>query len=398
MNTNKKNMLKLVLLLGFVLAGLLPLTVTAQNSLDKAKVVAQKSGNLTVCKLNSLEGGELTISLSAITGELQILKLDPASAALVKNSATVISEHYVLVSAESGQPCKLFSRKDGRFIGNVGAIGQGPGEYRLIYDQQIDEAAGHIYLLPWQSKNLLVYDLKGKFQRAIPLCYPSPKGRFWADSKTGKLIVSVLPFTGAKALVWQQTFGGKLLKSVAPGSLSITPDFSNELSAFPSAEGYDFTVFTFAPRKDTLYRYNTERNVLIPLFTLDFGDRTPSIHGYAEYGNYYMGDISEPKKLNAKETTTQNTRFYLVDKRTCRGGFFHLVNDYLGNMAVPYPTYSFRNGYFVQNMDPGDLADALDKALATGKLSQAQREKLTRLKDGISENDNNYILYAPIKR
>ena len=72
----------------------------------------------------------------------------------------------------------------GNFLCNIGAVGQGPGEYQAIYDIRIDEAAGRIYLLPWTRSELLVYDLEGNVQPSVPLCLRVNKGklRFRTDS------------------------------------------------------------------------------------------------------------------------------------------------------------------------------------------------------------------------
>jgi hypothetical protein len=88
----------------------------------------------------------------------------------------------------------------------------------------------------------------------------------------------------------------------------------------------------------------------------------------------------------------------IVDKKTLKGAFFKLENDFLGNIEIEWPIYSFNNGYFIRNYDPGDLFDALEKLLQSGKkLSPEMRDKLTKLKDSITDNDNNYILYAKLK-
>jgi hypothetical protein len=292
-------------------------------------------------------------------------------------------------------PFKLFDRKTGKFLANIGAFGQGPNEYQNVYDQQLDEKNDRIYLMPWQAKKILVYDLKGNACDPVPLCFEAPKGKFHVDTKAGTVTVSILPFTGARAVVWQQTMDGKLLKSVAPGHIALRSDFSNEVTNCVFGQNYDFYVFSFTPRADTLYRYDISGNSLIPLFTLDFKGRPMNIHGYSELPGYFMGDLSEPKQLNENLTTTQNNRSYIVDKKTLKGAFFVLKNDFLGWTEIEWPTYTFNGDYFVKNMDPGNLQELLTKTLETGKkLSPAMRAKLTKLRDSITANDNNYILYA----
>ncbi|MDR1883109.1 MAG: 6-bladed beta-propeller [Prevotella sp.] len=367
------------------------------NPLDKCKQVAKKNNGVVVCDRTLLKDA-VTIPLSALAGELQILKLDGSDAALVKEGYTVISDNYILIKGAQQIPYKLFDKKTGKFLTNIGAFGQGPNEYQMIYDQQLDEANDRIYLLPWQTKKILVYDLKGNPKDPIPLCYDSPKGTFQVDTKASTLIVSILPFKGAQAVAWSQTTDGKLLKAVEPGHLAVRPDFSNEVMAYKGGGEYHFTIFTFEPRSDSLYRYDAVQNKLIPLFTLDFKTRDQTIHIYSEIPGYFLGEVSEPKKENEHITTTQNNTFYIVDKKTLKGSFFRLENDFLGNMEIGWPAYAFSDDYYVRNIDPGNLQEELEKALASNRISPEQRSKLTKLKDSMTENDNNYILYAKVKR
>jgi hypothetical protein len=367
------------------------------NPLDKCKQIAKKTGELTVCDRSQLKE-TVTIPLSALTEELKILKLDDADPALVKNTGVEITDNYILVTGSKEIPFKLFERKTGKFLNNIGSFGQGPNEYQNIYDQQLDEKNNRIYLLPWNTKKILVYDLEGKNLDPIPLCTNAPKGKFKVDTENATVIVSMLPFTGAPGVVWLQTTDGKLLKYVEPGHLAVRPDFSNEVGAFKTGDNYHFSIFTFEPRADSLYRYDVSQNKLTPIFTLDFGRQERSIHGYGETANYYFGDTSEPRRIDDYTQTTQNNRFYIIDKGTLKGAFFKLENDFLGNMEIEWPIYSFSNGYFVRNYDPGDLFDALEKILQSDKkLSPEMQDKLTKLKNSITDNDNNYILYAKLK-
>ena len=368
------------------------------DPLEKCKQVAKSLNGLTVCDKTLLKE-TVTIPLSALTEELQILKLDDADEALVRQDATEISDNYILIKGAREIPYKLFDRKTGKFLNNIGSFGQGPNEYINTYDFQLDEINNRIYILPWQAKKILVYDLKGKALESIPLCNDAPKGKFKVDTKSGTVIVSVLPFTGVPAVVWQQTLDGKLLKSIAPGHIALRPDFSNEVNVYKGGDVYDFFVLSFEPRADTLYRYDFSANKLLPLFTLDFKGQNMDIHGYNETSGYYFGDLSEPKKLDADNTSTQNQRFYIVDKKTLKGSYFILANDFLGDIEIAWPSYAFSNDYYVNNADPGNLRDALEKVLNSGKkLTPEMRAKLTKLKDSITDNDNNYILYSKLKK
>ena len=395
----KQSPLKATVMLSFLVVCISVFTdCSGSSQIGDLQTVAKNVNGLIVCD-KSLLNETITIPLSFfIEGELQIIKLDDSDEALVRNTAAVISDNYILIQGMMPTPCKLFDKKTGKFISNIGSIGQGPNEYRVVYDQQIDESNNRIYLLPWDDTRILVFDLKGNALEPIPLCYRVRKGRFMVDTKAGTLKVAVLPFTGAQAVVWQQTLDGAMMNYIDPGHLALPPDFSNEVMAYKEGDFFDFYVFSFMPRADTLYRYDWTANKLIPLFTCDFKE-LQYIHSYAESSKYFFGDISEPIQVGPNTTTTHNNRSYFVDKRTLKGNYFILENDFLGGIEIDYPIYSLGGEYYVYNADPGNLRDELEEQLNSGKdLTPEMREKLTRLKNSITDNDNNYILYAKLKK
>ena len=160
-------------------------------------------------------------------------------------------------------------------------------------------------------------------------------------------------------------------------------------------------MFTFDPRPDTLYHYDIKANRLIPRFVADYSSRSATLEfpGYTELPHHYLGFFAakEMQQVGANSFTTTNHIFFVVEKSSLRGDFFKLQNDFLGDIEIEWPTHAFSNGYFVKNYDPGDLLEDLEKALLNDKLSSAMRQKLTQLKNSISERDNNYILYARLK-
>jgi len=371
---------------------------SGSSQIGDLPTVATKENDLIVCNY-SLLNETITIPLSFfIEDELQIVKLDDSDEALVSNSAAVISDNYILINARSPMPCKLFDRKTGKFISNIGTIGQGPNEYRMIYDQQIDESNNRIYLLPWSDRRIFVYDLNGNALDPIPLCYRVPKARFKVDIKAGTVKVATLPFNGIPAVVWQQTLDGTMIHHIEPGHLTLPPDFSNEIMAYKENDVFDFIIFSFMPRADTLYRYDWTANKLIPLFTCDFKE-LQYIHSYTESSKYFFGDVSEPIQVESNMTTTHNNRSFFVDKRTLKGSYFILENDFLGGIEIGYAIHSLGGDYYVYNADPGDLRDKLEEQINSGKnMTPEMREKLTKLVNSITDDDNNYILYAKLKK
>ena len=87
---------------------------------------------ITVCNLELIED-TIDLLLSYFVEDLQMVRLDNRDEALVGKGRVSVSENYLLVAKSSNVPYKLF-RRDGSYVGNVGSIGQGPGEYTMIYD------------------------------------------------------------------------------------------------------------------------------------------------------------------------------------------------------------------------------------------------------------------------
>ena len=290
----------------------------AAVSLDNCPQVATfeqvGSNQVMVAHLDQLND-TIDMPLSALIEDLRIIPLDNRDEALTKLGSVTISPNYLIVRA-SQQAVKLYD-KSGNFIGDVGSVGQGPGEYQLLYDEQIDEENNRIYLLPWNAKALLAYDLKGNFVQSIPLPIIAPKGVFQVDTKAQRVVVGVLPFQAddeTKPFVWQQDFEGNVLHQIDAKPYSIVPDFSNEVSNDNNVPGvFDFAVFHWVTKSDSLYHYDMAAEKFMPVFTLQQPSE-PVQHSYKELPNYYLLNVTT--QIERTEFGFQTTGFanVLIDK------------------------------------------------------------------------------------
>jgi len=377
-----------------------------QFLLDHAPVVAkmerQGKNNVLVAKYASINSDTLAFPLSALVEDIRVVKLDPSDQAIVGRASAwiAVSENYI-ISHEYPVASKLFD-KDGRYIGNIGAIGRGPGEYFAIYDEHIDEVNGKIYLMPFMATKILVYDLQGKALDPIPLYTEAPKAIFRVHPNN-TVTIAKLPFQGdSRNVVWTQDFSGKILSFKSIDFLSLRADFSNEVisTKIKNGDNLDFCISTFWGQKDTVYHYNTKNNTLKPQFTMDFGASVP-IHSYFELPHYYLTTAASPV-ATPRGHTAGNRQYIMIDKVSYKGAFCNLQNDFLGNIPV-FPsseaTHAFKDGYYVQTIDPILLQEYLEAALRAQKdLPPEVAERVQQLMHSISEDDNNYVIYGKLKQ
>ena len=88
----------------------------------------------------------------------------------------VLSENYLLIENKDFK-LYLFS-KTGKFISQIGNIGQGPGEY-LYYDtyiSRIDEKNSQVIIVTYNQRQLMYFDFSGKFIKSEPLPFTKVKG------------------------------------------------------------------------------------------------------------------------------------------------------------------------------------------------------------------------------
>lgn len=86
-------------------------------------------------------------------------------------------------------------------------------------------------------------------------------------------------------------------------------------------------------------------------------------HGYTEYPRHFVSDVSVPVQVSANTWSGSRPAKYIVDKQTLHGNYFRLYNDFLGTKKMQiWP--SFANGYYINNMEPAQLKETLEKELA----------------------------------
>ncbi|MDH6311880.1 hypothetical protein M2137_000639 [Parabacteroides sp. PFB2-10] len=381
---------------------------TSQAYWEDAPVVAERvmvEGNELI-KLNpDLLTDTIVFPLSYFTEELEIIKLDDRDEALVSpQQKAIISDNYILILAEQNNPCKLFDR-NGMFISDIGGVGNGPGEYRNVRSYHLDEANNRIYLFGGYSSSILVYDFAGKVLDPITLPRQLTECAFRVKGDLVEIVAK--PNDQPQTIAWMQTLNGEMLDSIPAEHLTLNKGAWALRFYSDKQEDLFATHFMTLPgRADTLYHIDFNAMKVIPRFMMDYSNREMQPHSYEEWKDYFVGSTSEQIHIvtmsedgtSDRRTEGEKPAHYIVDKKTLKGNCFRIENDFMVGQDIVYqPVYLFENGYFVRNVDPGNLEEMLEKMLQSEALSDSMRKKFTRVQEQMGDDDNNYILYARVK-
>lgn len=342
--------------------------------LDEAKVTEKK-----------------TVKLSDLVEDFQVVRFDNKDEAFFKAFWMYFSDNYICIR-QSGNPIKLFD-KSGRYLGNVGNIGQGPGEYNHIYDILLDEKGQSIYVTPIVSDNVLHYDLTGKYIDKLRFGEKINKGRIFLSPDASTLSLVHLcfrdagdKFTGANVQLQNpdsvQYVYVEEIASNMKNQEGIRVGFNDEIWSYRNSADFPFMM----THTDTLYHYNSQTNKIQAAFTMsmDPDKKGDSFFIFNEWPHHYFVTI-----------VGEGGRNILVSKERPVGYEVEFVNDFMGNLEF-YP--QTQDGYFFQNWEPAELREALEEALASGNCPDDQKEKLKAFMQTLHDNDNNLLFLGKLKQ
>lgn len=338
----------------------------------------QPTGKLTVCNFSKV-GKEVTVPLSSLVSSCTLVRLENNDEALFKPWYTTVTNKYIGVRQQGSQPYKLFDRS-GKYLSNVGAVGNGPGEYAItVYDELIDDVNDRVYLAPMTGSSILVYDTKGKFLKKIeaPNGLHKPKIHLSAN---GILTVTHMPFQGDKAMVMQYDANGKLIKQLPPKKHLLASNFDGEIFNTRNTQAFDLQHTGC----DTLFHYDIKANALRPVFTMKVKDDMTNFKQYIELPRHYA-------------TYVFGKGLVLTNKQSGNSTYFKLVNDFYGNLSTPFSVMHLRNGYYVSNVEPGQLITAIENRLKEKDCTAKDKQTLTKLLDTLDENSNNLVFIGKLK-
>lgn len=350
--------------------------------------VKTSENELTVCKLSAVKD-TIDVPLSELIEDCRIIRFDNSDEALFKAWSINVTDNYIGVRQREQDVFKLFD-KNGKFLHNVGSIGGGPGEYDItLYDECIDEKNGHIFFTPFVGKKIMMYDINGNWIKDIPMPSQINKAKIWVNND-GTLSIVHMPFEEGKPLAFTVDTDGNIVKEIPATAATKVRNFDGEVFSYRNCNDFDF----FHTSIDTLFTYDAASNRLVPRFTMTFlNPEEKPVHIFYRLPNhfiityYYWGKNGPEGGGNI-----------LVDTQKKASSHFRLVNDFYGNLPVSSPGHRFYRGYFVQDIEPGQLITQIENHLASGKCPSKDKQKLQDLIASLDENDNNVLFIGKLKQ
>ena len=369
--------------------------------------------NLISCKSESTDEKIITVNLSEVNKkrvvnlsdwvlEPEFIALDSSSEdAYTEGGYCCISDNYI-GKYGSSQVYKLYDRRTGKFLRNIGKAGKNSGEYSNVYNSVIDEQNSRVYILSWNAKELLCHDLNtGELIEARPLKHNVPKGAFVIDPETGSLTVAALPFEGEnETVVWKQDKEDNVLWEVPAGNLSIVPDYSHEIVGAFNTENFDFSISTWGGRVDSLYV--VKDGFLKPIFTMNFlkdnqkaaTSRLPN-HTYILLPDHIITSVSMPVRRASGYYSYGKPVFVVTERETEHSYVADFTDDILNRKLEYLP---FTQGYHMEVFSAEDFMKIGKAALSKGKLSETSKARISDILKAITPESNDVILLAPLKR
>ena len=351
------------------------------------------NGNtMYVMSLNNLKSDIVTIPLSSLVENCELVQLESVDDAYVGLGITTITERYIGVR-QSRTPYKLFDRS-GKYLRNIGSIGGGPGEWTAsLYDEIIDEKNEMIYLAPLnRSDKILVYSTSGQYQKDIVAPHRLQKPIMFLSNNT--LTVVHMPFVNDKAIAYQFDVNtGEVLKELGPPPAHlIVEDFNDELFSLRNESGVFDLVYT---NSDTLYHFDLKDNKLLPFFNVTYETSQNIWKRYFQITpNLFLTNL----RL-FKETTppsVEDIGIVATDLTSKTSSRIKVVNDYYGNIPISF-AWQIHNGYWVMNLQPEQLMEIIEKRLAESSCTENDRQVLNKTLSTLKENTNNVVFIGKLK-
>lgn len=358
-----------------------------------------------------------TVKLTDLMETVEIIQLDNSTdEAFTPIFRMAVSDNYFATTCPPEYPVKLYSRKNGRFIRNIGSRGQGPGEYQRVWNLTLDEPNNRIYLGQPYNSQIYSYGLDGKYYPDETIYLPEQtQGKFTLYKEKDKLAIIQAPYgayhrgntnyEAEKYFCWLQDIKGNIMQYVPVTEDIAMPRGSSDIWVSKTMKESPIYSIALQPisytRPDTLYHYNSNTNKLYPVYATNAETARYIFTTSAETPLHYytiQGFYNEKRGINPENL--ERRKILQVNKKTSEGKYIRLINDLLGDIEIN--SYGFfqeikdNYGYIVYH--PLDLKEQLEEALVTNtNMSEEARKRVTTMKNSLDENDNDILVICKFR-
>lgn len=389
----KKNILIGIILALFVIAIIMLLNINFSNNSKEnntprefKEIADYYKEAVHKFQPSDFDSEPVDLFLSSIVEDVFIIKLDNENEDALLNGRAFpfLTESYIGITSDE-LPYKLYDKSTGRFLRNIGKIGEGPGEYSYIYNAVIDEKNNRIYINSIEP-GILVYNLDGEFLEKIniPGITGTRKTRFTVNDSI--INAFIMTFDGDKnAVITFNTKGDSI--SSAPAKVFMTGNYNPEvfIQTNTANPGYRHTASA------VYFNYDPIKKELVPAFAFDKNKFT---YVYiSELPNFYFFDVSV---FNKEKTYYITDHVVYYDKKSQKGQPANLINDFIGE--IPFSQYSFSNGKYIERITASDFREKAKNAIKKNKLSEMKKKYLSDLMNSMTDDDNDIILYGELKK
>ncbi len=371
-----------------------------------------------VIDLSGALKSEAAVLLSTIADNIEYVPLETTPECVLgdyRNIRAEVLKEYIVVSDKHQMddvPLKLFSR-DGKYIGEIGAIGKGPNEYQRILGYSFLENLDRIYILNDNPSKLLIFNFKRQCIGSIPLPRSAAKVIALNPDRIGILY---LPFTEipneTARFEWIDNTG-KVLKSV-PLYQGRPKDGGGAFAPRAQLKIIGDDVHFVEQPFDTAYRLNPDKGFQ-PIWTFNLGaDKIPR-----EISTDVRRIMEEARPYSFIRTAVETPKYYfisIVQRQQIRNLYYNKKDNKVTCLKINDPFKKFFDASlgFVNDLDGGlpfwpnsgsesqlisvtapEILKAVfqDKPATTLKLKRPElRGKLFKMVDQLKDDDNPVVV------
>ena len=360
---------------------------------DGSATVDVEDSKMAVMSLDELKSDEVIVPLSSLVENCELVQLETREDAYFKAWFTTVTDKYIGIRVEGNELFKLFARS-GKFLCNVGSIGQGPGEYTIgPYDAIIDDQNELIYLAPFMGNKILVYNTSGLFVKDIVAPHGLNKAKIFLSDDI--LTVIHMPFQDDRAMAFQFDVNtGEVLKELAPSAHFFIESFDSDMINTRNAP----EIFDFASvENDTLYHYDMKNNKILPAFKMTYSSsEKPWLVYFQISKDLILTNVSFLETTPTGEKYVPNG-LVATNLKSQTSSYINVVNDYFGNIPVKVSYFTFFHGHYILNIQPEELMENIEEHLSKSGCTESDKQILQKTLSTLKEGTNNVVFIGKLK-